>query len=738
MAFLELTTDQALQKAIEAHKAGRLLDADRLYTAILKVQPNHPHANHNLGILAVVAGKVKKALPFLRKALEANPSIAQFWLSYIDALIKLDKFDEAKAMLDQAKTMGAESAGFNELSKRLCIDASSTRDPPQDELKSLLNFVNQGCLQQALAQSKLLISSFPQSAIALNMHGVLLKRLGQFDKSIDAYKNALSIKPDYVEAFYNMGNALREHGKLEEAIKAYNNALAIKPDHAEAYNNMGNALNKQGKFKEAIKAYKNALAIKPDHADAFFNMGNALNIQGKSIEAIKAYKSALAIKPDHAEAYNNMASALKEQGKLQQAIKAYKKALAIRPDYAHAYNNIGTCLYENRKLEEAIEAYEKAVSIMPEHFEAHNNMGVALLETHRREDAIKAYKKALAINPDHVDAHMNLSLITKYCSEMTQINKVQTLLERNSLKESDRCKLLYVHAKMQEDLGDISAAFESYVAGGNLRRKLLEYDFTQDEHLFGRIKRTAPQLKDVALKVTGEPIRIIPIFILGMPRSGTTLVEQIVSSHTEVVGAGELDFVRQFGAELVFGETNLNVELVSEFRQNYYAELVKLANGHSFVIDKMPQNFRYIALICAAFPEAKIIHVRRNAKATCWSNFKHYFTSKGLGYSYSLTETVKYYGLYNDLMRFWYQSYEDRIFELDYDKLTENQELETRRLIQYLKLKWENECLAPQNNKSFVKTASNQQVRQKIYQGSSKSWQKYETFLEGIFDKLDA
>jgi hypothetical protein len=223
-----------------------------------------------------------------------------------------------------------------------------------------------------------------------------------------------------------------------------------------------------------------------------------------------------------------------------------------------------------------------------------------------------------------------------------------------------------------------------------------------------------------------------------MPRSGTTLVEQIVSSHTEITGAGELPYVSQFGINLAAGITAPTVEAVSEFRERYLAQLSKRAEGQAFVTDKMPQNFRFIALICAAFPEAKIIHVQRNAEATCWSNFKQYFVSKDLGYSYNLSDTVRYYGLYKELMHLWYQSYSDRIYYLDYDKLTDDQEPETRRLIDYLELNWENACMAPQKNKRSVKTASQQQIRQKVYTGSSQAWRKYKPFLDGVFDGLEA
>ena len=266
---------------------------------------------------------------------------------------------------------------------------------------------------------------------------------------------------------------------------------------------------------------------------------------------------------------------------------------------------------------------------------------------------------------------------------------------------------------------------------------LLGYEFTQDEHLFARIKQTAPKFNDIfPKKSTEESIGHTPIFILGMPRSGTTLIEQIISSHSQVTGAGELNYTKQFGGALTVGHKPINSETVQVFRKSYLAELAKRAQGQAFVTDKMPQNFRYIALICAALPEAKIIHVQRNSKATCWSNFKHYFSSKGLGYSYNLGDLVKYYGLYKDLMHFWCQSYDQRIYNLDYDKLTEDQEPETRRLIEYLGLNWENACLAPQQNKRSVKTASQQQVWQKVYTGSSQAWRKYEPFLVGMFDEL--
>ena len=234
---MELTLDQALQKGIEAHKAGQVQEADRYYTAILKANPKHPDANHNMGVLAVGVGKVEEALPFFKTALEVNPSIAQYWLSYIDALIKLEKLDDAKAALDQAKSNGAKGAGFDDIEKRLGSSPSKnsdTQEPPPKQLQSLANLYSQGQVQESLDKASQLLKQFPNSVNLYNIIGAANQGLGKLEEAIEAYTKALSIKPDFAEAFNNKGNVLQEQGKLDEAIQAYTKALSLKPDFTEA------------------------------------------------------------------------------------------------------------------------------------------------------------------------------------------------------------------------------------------------------------------------------------------------------------------------------------------------------------------------------------------------------------------------------------------------------------------------------------------------------------------------
>ena len=365
-------------------------------------------------------------------------------------------------------------------------------------------------------------------------------------------------------------------------------------------------------------------------------------------------------------------------------------------------------------------------------------MGVTLQEQQKLEEAIEAYKKAIQTKPDYADAHRHLSSIKNYNSEDKHFQQVKALCSEKGLSKDSRCSLNFALAKMYEDIGKLDQAFGHLSEGNALRKKLLKYAINQDRELFSKLKNTQPYFLKNSLKVKEKSVKSVPIFILGMPRSGTTLVEQIISSHSAVAGAGELHYLKQIGYNLAAGIAHVNAVTLYEFREKYLSEISAATNGKQFVTDKTPQNFRFIPLIIAALPEAKIIHVERNAAATCWSNYRQYFGRNGLGYCYDLRDLVEYYNLYKDLMKLWQSQYGDRIFTLKYENLTTDQENQTRKLINHLKLHWEEACLSPHENTRSVKTASQQQVRQKVYQGSSEVWRKYEQYLNGAFAGLSS
>ena len=553
--------------------------------------------------------------------------------------------------------------------------------------------------------------------------------------------------------------SLAKKGEIEEAQKLYQTVLKAFPKNKRAQQELA-AVNgskqtidvpepPQEAINQLVNLYnqgqmaavtEQATSLIEQYPEAFI-VWNILGAANKGLNRVagasNAFRRVTELNPNYADGFNNLGIVLKDQGKLDEAIEAYTKALTIKPDHVEANYNIGNALKEHGKLDEAIASYNRALSLKPDLAEAYNNKGNALQDQGKLDEAIEAYNKALSLKPDYAESHRSLSFLVKYDSSHPQIAVVNKMMKRPDLKDDDRCNLHYAFAKMSEDSGKLDVAFENYVAGGKLRQKLLAYDFKQDQLAFHRIKENALKLKDTLLNKPIEAAAHTPIFILGMPRSGTTLVEQMISSHSQVHGAGELLILHRLAVPLDLGEQPINSDNILKLRKAYLNELGKVSAGSNFVTDKMPQNFQYIGLILKALPEAKIIHVQRDPAATCWSNFKHCFSMKGLGYSYDLEDTVGYFKLYQDLMNFWEQQYAGQIYHLDYDRLTVEQETETRQLIEYLELGWEDTCLSPQDNKRSVRTVSQQQVREKVYTGSSDAWRKFEPYIDGLFDELE-
>jgi tetratricopeptide (TPR) repeat protein len=382
------------------------------------------------------------------------------------------------------------------------------------------------------------------------------------------------------------------------------------------------------------------------------------------------------------------------------------------------------------------EKLTQAIALKPDYAEAHNNLGVTLQELGKLDEALASYTQAISLNPDYAKAHRHLALLKKFDVQDEQYSKMLELYFDENISDEKRCHINFSLAKACEDLKDFKQAFVHYSEGNALRKKLLNYDINQDVELFKQLKSSYPKIEKNSLEPDKLSKNLMPIFIVGMPRSGTTLVEQIISSHSQVNGAGELNFVAQFGASIATYFTEANNESLLDFRHNYLNKLENVSNGNLIVTDKMPQNFRYIGLLSAAFPEAKIVHVKRNPAAVCWANYKQYFESRNLIYCYEIEDVVSYHRLYKNLMEFWGNSLSKRIYNLDYELLTINQENETRKLIDCLGLDWDEKCLSPQNNARSVKTASSLQVRKKVYRGSSEQWKKYKPFLNGALDGL--
>ena len=733
-----LSVNKALSRATKHERKGNSDEARRLYREVLQAFPNNRRALERLA-----------KLNQLSSATGLNPP-----QDAINRLVALYNQRQLKVVAEHAakliqqfpsafilwNLLGAAHSGLGRTAEaeagfRGAIKLAPNYPDAQNNLGLILQ--QQDKVDEAISAFQKAIELNPSYPDALNNLGVTLHEKGDFEEAIAAFNRALSIKPDYVNAHNNLGLSLTKDGRYDDAIKAYGKAIYLKPDYAEAYNNVGNALSDQDMHEDAIKAYNKAIALKPDYAEAYNNMGLAFQAQGMLEEAITAFKKAISFKPDCADTYLKIGTTLRYQGKLEDAITAFNKVLSLSPNCIQAYNSMGVALLDQGKLEEAVVAFNKTLSIKPGYFEAYNYIGSALIDQGKYEEAILAFYKALSLKPDHTIAHRHISALRKYTDKDPQIEQMNKLYDDPTLSEDSLCHLCFALAKVSEDLGNLNEAFQYLKQGNALRKKLLSYDILQDEELFARIKISAEEVQKHALVIPQVSNSVSPLFILGMPRSGTTLVEQIISSHSQVFGGGELEHLRAFGSQIAEGNIKASTDALTKLRDTYLEKLVGISSGKPFVTDKLPHNFKLIGLIFSTFPEAKIVHVKRSAAATCWSNYKHYFSVDGLGYCYDLQDLVRHYQLYENLMEFWDQIYAERIYHLDYDLLTIDQETETKRLLKFLALDWEHACLSPHNNKRIVRTVSHEQIRQKVYTGSSEQWRKFKPFLGGAFDELE-
>ena len=368
---MELTIEKALQKAVEAHKARKLQDAEALYRAILQAQPKHPDANHNLGVLAVSVNKSELALPLFKTALEANPSQGQFWISYVDALIKTNQLEIAKSVLEQGKKLGLAGE------RVVALEAQLTPITVVEKSESILqkqpsSFTQQRMRVSAKKEKKKNSSSNQKnpnqvrSPSQVELDGLLEHyQKGRFDLSENLAKTITQKYPDHQFGWKVLGAVFKQTGRLEDSLIANQRAIEISPHDSEAYSNLGITLQGLGRLEDAETSYKKAIAINPGYADANYNLGITLQELGRLEDAESSYKKAIAINPGYADAHYNLGITLQALGRLEEAETSYKKAIAIKPDYAEAHSNLGITLQELGRLEDALTTVIKSIKIKP-------------------------------------------------------------------------------------------------------------------------------------------------------------------------------------------------------------------------------------------------------------------------------------------------------------------------------------------------------------------------------------
>ena len=359
---VELSIAKMLQQGVAAHKDGKPQDAERFYRAILKIQPEHPDANHNLGVLAVSFNQTYKALPLFKTALKANPKMLQYWISYVDALIKEQDLESAKRVIQLAKERGMDTDSLDSLEAEIEVHTLTTNagevNPPQEMLKDLLAQYENGQYKYAEELASSLCKKFPSHPLSWSVLGAVLRKTGRVELALSPCRKSALLSPDDAAVHYNLGITLKELGRLEEAENSYRKAIALNPDFAEAHNNLGITLQELGRIDASDASFKKAITLKPDNADAYNNRSVTLRELGKLEEAGAASKRAIALQPNYAEAHNNLANSLKEQGRLVEAEQSYDQAIALKPDFVDALMNRWQLLYDKKDYDAALKDIE--------------------------------------------------------------------------------------------------------------------------------------------------------------------------------------------------------------------------------------------------------------------------------------------------------------------------------------------------------------------------------------------
>ena len=610
----------------------------------------------------------------------------------------------------------------------------------QSVFQQALTHHQAGHLPEAEVLYRQILSAEPNHPDALNFLGLLAHQVGKSEIAVELISKAINCRPEYVDAHSNLGVIFNDLGKLDKAVASFRQALILKPDYAEIHSNLGNALRDQGKLDEAIAVFRQALILKPNYAETHFNLGNALKDQGKLDEAIAGFRQALILKPDYAEAHNNLGNALHDQGNPDEAIASFRQAFTVRPDFAGAHFNLGNALIDQGKLDEALTSFRQALALKPDYAEAHNSLGFIFKELGRMDDAIANFRKALSQKQDYVGAFKNLSLIIKFTEVDDVIHAMEDLYnKKGDMSDADHIHLGFSLGKVFEDLKNYRKSFNFFLGANLLKRESYEYSMQNDRDLFERIKKTFSSEFFAAHHGSGNQDGT-PVFILGMPRSGTTLVEQILASHPLVFGAGELMVLTDLVNDICTGEEtaqfpecmlDLGVDEFERMGSDYIEKIREYSNDVKYLTDKMPNNFFRVGLIRTILPDAKVIHCIRDPMDTCFSIFKHEFTGTHM-YAYDMTELGRYYNLYRDLMAHWEKVLPGFMYTLRYEDMVEDQQDQTRSLLDFCGLPWDEACLNFHKTERRVSTASLAQVRQPIYRDSIKLWQRHEKQLEPL------
>jgi tetratricopeptide (TPR) repeat protein len=752
---------QAYHDAVALHQQRQWPEAEEIYGIILEREPDHLGALCGLGSIRRQQGKVDDAVLLYRRAAIAAPHSADAQMRLGIIFATLNHHNAAVACYRAALAMRPNSIdAHNNLGNALLALGRAQEALAhyqkvltirEDHSEAHNNLANALCAlnrpQEAVAHLRRAIAGNPAFVQAHCNLGLVLARLNRHEEAMAHYRHVLAIKPDHAEAHCNLGSALCVLGRFEEAAAAFQRALTINPALAEAHCNLGLLVGAREGPQAAIAHYERALAIKPDFLEVHHNLGNALRKLNRHEQAIAHYGKALAIAPARRiEVHNNLGISLQALGRHREAIGQYQQALKLDGNSAEVRNNLATVLQGLGQFDAAIAGYQAALAVKPDHAEAHNNIGVVLQALGRLEEASQAYEQATKLAPRNTEFQLNFAHLRRFSASDPRLAALHVLDDdRTSLNTEQQIPLYFALGKAYSDLGEHARSFAYLRKGNALKRAGLSYDEGATLKRFERIQTTFTRRLLREKSGAGDP-STVPVFVVGMPRSGTTLIEQILAGHSEVFGAGAREDLNQaaltnFGpreAAASFPEylSTVTPETLRQYAAHYLDAITERAPRAQRVVDKTPLNFLFVGLIHLALPNARIIHACRDPVDTCFSCFSLLFATPE-PFAYDLGELGRYYRAYETLMAHWRTVLPDGVMiDVRYEDVVADRETQARRMIAHCDLDWQPQCLDFSKTPRGVRPASSTEVRQPLYRHALGRSSPYREFLEPLLQAL--
>ncbi len=605
-----------------------------------------------------------------------------------------------------------------------------------------------GRLEEAAAELEKAVELDPDNAQALNNLGIVRYEQGKFAEAADHYRRAIGMRPNMAEAFNNLGNALRVAGDLDGAIDAYQSALLHREIYPEAYNNLGTLLQHDGRMEEAEHALRKAILQNPRYVEAHNNLASLYASQDKEVDALRVLGDALKFAPQHPGTLLLTARIQLRRNNHSAAEQAARLSLQAEPSSGPALTVLGQVLHETDRYEDALQVLEQAVRESPDSPEALNFYGVALKSVGRLAEAREYILKALELNRGMFAAYANLNDLVDFAKGEGEelFERMDAIMSSAHDQQAEPFLALhFAYGKALDDRGEHERALRHYILGGKMKRAQLAYDEEETLAFFDSIRAAFPKTVFDDRTYAGIDDER-PVFIVGMPRSGSTLVEQIVSSHPEIHGAGEVKYLSRTLGQLrdrfpslpkfpqMMGK--LSPPQLDIVANKYLEALTRDAGGAKRVTDKLLTNYFFVGFLHLLYPKAKFIHTMRDPVDTCLSGFTKLFKDD-MPHSYDLAELGRYYGKYRQLMQHWQEVLPEGVLTtVRYEDVVADTEKEAQTLIRFLGLQWNDKCVDFHKSDRPVKTASVAQVRKPIYATSVNRSKKYGNGLQPLIDAI--